>query len=361
MAGSPIEESWRSLCRAVRTADVAFVLGAGVSRNSGFPDWSQLVSDLTVAVGFEGRQTKELLRLQRNGMPWPTILSLIKFEFMKRRRTESAWQEAVRQVLYSKFRKDIGEDTLRKIRDCQRQNRANEKLAGLIRSRNPTLGQIVELSAVPQDDGGWKPSQHVAAILTYNLDEMLQVYDRLRHGSPRILRTIERASRPNYRKVVQKEQGKIPLFHLHGYLQISASGPDSEAAESLVLSEDEYHRRTDDPYNFATTSLLFYLQRATCIFVGCSMTDELMRRVLFRSKVELEKALVAERKGRQPTERQLLRHYAVVARSSSKNEMHYQEVLVERSLQLLGVRPLWVRRDYSDLPKRLEGLRQFIE
>ncbi len=70
-----------------------------------------------------------------------------------------------------------------------------------------------------------------------------------RHGSGRIFRTIERAS-------AGRKPEKPNLYQLHGYLKVVRSDPTDEAADKLVLTELEYHDRTDDPYNIANSALL---------------------------------------------------------------------------------------------------------
>jgi hypothetical protein len=119
-----------------------------------------------------------------------------------------------------------------------------------------------------------------------------------------------------------------------------------EATDRLVLTEHEYHKRTDEAFSFAMTSTLWALRETVCVFVGCSMTDELMRRGLYRSRNERIRDSCFEGKDLTSAEKEALRHFAVLRFEDHKSEL-------ERDLRLLGVRPLWVHDFDRDLPQRI--------
>src|SRR5262245_55584557 len=131
--------------------------------------------------------------------------------------------------------------------------------------------------------------------------------------------------------------------------------PKDEAADRLILTETEYHDRTDDAYSFANSALLWALREFSCLFVGCSMTDELMRRALYRSLKERKEALRRERAD--DKEKRWRRHYAVVEACDRADV----NTLRDRDLKMLGVNPLWVTDFRIDLPRRLKRLSELLQ
>jgi hypothetical protein len=80
------------------------------------------------------------------------------------------------------------------------------------------------------------------------------------------------------------------------------------------------------------------------------MSDELVRRALYRNRQQ-------RTQGSDQAESLTRRHFAVV----SKNSDAVYERLVNESFARLGVWPLWVAKEYKDLPARLEKLREALE
>jgi hypothetical protein len=105
-----------------------------------------------------------------------------------------------------------------------------------------------------------------------------------------------------------------------------------ETPDKLVLTEAEYNRRTDDPYSFANASLLWAVREFNCIFIECSMTDELMRRSLHRSFEEITVALQSEGKGLNEAKQMARRHYTVIKEEYNNNSKYLREL----DLSLLG-------------------------
>lgn len=115
------------------------------------------------------------------------------------------------------------------------------------RRTNPVLSELVKACGT-SSTGQKSRSELIGAVLTINLDCLLQACDRACHGSPRILKTVERATKG-------PKEGKISLYHLHGYLRIEPKSPNAEAPDRLVFTEDEYLARNDDPYSWANVTL----------------------------------------------------------------------------------------------------------
>jgi hypothetical protein len=337
MANS-FDPSWDVLRESLETSDAAFVLGAGVSEASGFPSWEKLANALARRERLDG----ELLMRQ---FELPTAFSLIRGK-MRESGREVQWVDALRTALYADFFAKLGEDGEKEIARLLAAKRPCKKIERKLRRSNRTLASFVRLCARKDGDGTLSVSRRVRAVLTYNFDALVQIYDRARHGHPRVFRTVERASKPLYRSGDHRERGKIPLYHLHGYLKPRRGDKKGEAPDKIVLCEDDYHKWTDSPFGFGSTAVLHSLRELVCIFIGCSLKDELMRRSLSRARREFEAARKAE--GRTES---LPRHFAVCDRRRQDLD-EWQR----KSLEILGVQPLWVVDFDHDLRCQLRRL-----
>lgn len=286
---------WSTLERAIdgrgpsdhERSDVIFVLGAGVSVGNDakyplMPSWRCLVTKLAsgtylapVVGEVFGLVTTE--RRWRQSWTEPRIIEAVRSGYPKDEEGDRRWVERVRACLYEDLKAKLEPDSARFLEAEDRKTELKDgqaSFAKFVEDRNPTLARIVQLCVLGHAPT-FRPNPRIAAVLTYNIDELVQKYDRARHITPRVFRTIERASTPRH-------FGKLPLYHLHGLLKANPNRA-SEAADSLVLSEAEYHQRMDHVSGFATTTMLWALREHVCVFIGCSMTDTLTRRSLIRA------------------------------------------------------------------------------
>lgn len=344
--------SWKMLSADVKKSDVAFILGAGVSYASFIPKWSDFVSRLAEAVAPQEERLEERRLEGKRLVRWcasnhwglPVVTSVIRERFNARKSCSESdsWIETIREGLYRDFLADLRVHGV-KLPPNDRPKKENPDLARRLEEQNPTLTSLVSICTA-STERGWLPVRRVRAVLNYNIDGLVQLYDRARHGTPRMFRTIERSS-------TRGAPEKIPLYQLHGYLQPMRTDARQEAGDAIVLCEEEYHDRTDDAYSFQTTSILWALRECIAVFVGCSMIDELMRRSLHRARRDRAQALRAQGHDEEVIETALMRHYAVMLSRDSE-----ADDLVEADLRRLGVRVLWVA-DFSDeLPTRLREL-----
>lgn len=71
------------------------------------------------------------------------------------------------------------------------------------------------------------------------------------------------------------EADKLPVVHVHGILKRKEAVPVIP-----VLSEDSYHNLYRQAYGWANIEMLHAFYRTTCIFIGLSMSDPNLRRLL---------------------------------------------------------------------------------
>ena len=120
----------------------------------------------------------------------------------------------------------------------------------------------------------------------------------------------------------------MPVYHVHGY--IAESGEHSD----LILGEQEYHDVYAESYNWGNVEQLHALCRTTCFFIGLSMADPNLRRLLDISNKgsDVEPA-----------------HYVFLRR------IEYNIPFTETIMRGFGVNCIWYD-NHEDLPRILEEL-----
>ena len=82
----------------------------------------------------------------------------------------------------------------------------------------------------------------------------------------------------NYSKSLNSDI--IPIYHVHGYIPSPREIQRIED-DSIVLSMDEYYNNLRDVYCWQTDTQIHFLSHYTCIFMGSSMSDMTIQRMLY--------------------------------------------------------------------------------
>lgn len=111
--------------------------------------------------------------------------------------------------------------------------------------------------------------------------------------------TVERASAGPYAQS-ESERGsfvprRINIYHLHGYLRFDKkAGEPRKETDKITLTEQDYFDVFNDPTSIFNYTFLHLLREWTCLFIGLSMQDENVRRLLHYSAKERMESLMAE-------------------------------------------------------------------
>jgi hypothetical protein len=311
---------WEDLTNRYKESGIVLALGAGVSIGARLPSWKELVERLASEPNYKGAGL-DFADLIEHGVPLPVIASVLE-EYSSNR---EQFVECVRKALYKEF--PFFPNGVSKV------NRG--EFVGFIKENNSTLHAIATLCAEPlvskEGTKGYRANPLIRGIVTFNLDAVLQAYVYARFEK-RLLRTIERAS-------ASSTAGKINAYHMHGFLRFDQQAGDrsKEAPDSVILTEQDYFNFFNDPTSLFNYTFLYLLREATCLFVGLSMQDENIRRMLHLSKLERMRALEREGVLGSPARAKSLRHFAIL-----KKEAPRVDKAVEDSLLPLGTRVLWV-------------------
>lgn len=155
----------------------------------------------------------------------------------------------------------------------------------------------------------------VESVINYNYDSLLE--EEINIGSEKCESVYDK-TRTN----------QLPVYHVHGF--IARNGFHSE----IVLGESEYHKIYQESYNWGNVEQLHALCRNTCLFIGLSMNDPNLRRLI---DISLEGSDV------EPV------HFVFLRR------IEYNIPFMEKTMRSFGINCVWYD-EFSDLPKLLDDL-----
>jgi hypothetical protein len=205
-----------------------------VSVDAGIPVWNQLLLQLLESL-IECLSKDHSLDLGNNAAE----------EFNKR-------HGATALIVGKYLKNNLGKDFGKKVRDA-------------LYLAKPTtcelINAIVDLSR-PQRDG--KP---IDSIVTFNFDALIEEN----------LSAANILNRAIYTEAIKHDPNELPVYHVHGYLPRTGRIPDET---DIVFSEDAYHSQFIDPFSWSNLIQLNKLTQNTCLFVGVSLTDPNLRRLL---------------------------------------------------------------------------------
>ena len=304
---------------------LVLALGAGVSAGCGLPSWPELLCRIgEECFAAKGRETVQ--QLLAAGATLPAIAGILE----SKRPKSAVFLELLGKALYREFqfREPI-------IKETQQQ-----KLNQFVREQNSTMQAVAAFCAQRTSARGpFEANQRVRAVVNFNVDSVLRAYARARYGAY-LFRTIEGVAKLS-------RIGRIPIYHMHGLLKFYRSNRrDEDEPMRCVFTEAEYFDFFNRPNSVFNYTFLYLLREYNCLFIGMSMNDENIRRLLHYSTAEQRER--AAGRGGGAWERKALRHFAILKRGPSP----LLDELTDVSLRRLGTRVLWIK-DFQEIPERL--------
>jgi len=197
-------------------------------------------------------------------------------------------------------------------------------------SKYPLLFQVAQLAQ----------NTKVTAIISYNYDEILRKVV-LREGR----RTV-----PIYGLTTDKPELKnaLPIYYIHGFVPLNQRIPE-EADSAIVLSQDEYFNFMTNDLSWQTVFQLNFLMNAPCLFIGCSLKDINMLRLLSLAK-----------KGKRK-----LDIFALTSNNYFGSDSYSQTAktlygIKENILDEYGVKVINAGNYYSDIPLAIEKINMIL-
>jgi len=238
----------RDLRNAWSCGELVIFLGAGASIPYGIPSWRDLVLELLF---------DQAAGTRRLGTLWPHY-----------RRAIASWMtdyfEYDPLVLARMVERSLAKRT---------ENGPEEEVLFLERLRThlyahtrPTASRTM-LSAVA--DLLARPGSGVRSVVTFNFDHLLE--EEL-HARGTAYTAVSGPGRP-------RGEG-VRIVHVHG----SVPREGAIAREALVFTEPDYHRLTEAVFHWGLSEIMETLRRHTVLFLGLSMSDPSLRRLLDASR-----------------------------------------------------------------------------
>ena len=287
--------------------NIVLFLGAGASNEAKIATWHTLISELFVAlidkqlianhIQIEKKDKKKIVKevINQNGNS-----PLLQTRFL-RNGFENDFEELVREILY---------------KNAVESSDLLEEIGQLCIPNRGKLG--------------------VRAIINYNFDDLVE----------KNLKRLRVKYHSIYGEGMIPDADELGIYHVHGFLPQEKENYENLTKSLLVFSEEGYHKLMLEPYNWANISQLNYMINNTCLFIGLSMTDPNMRRLL---------EIAAQKRTENDGDCQ---HYAIMRRfrmkesaevDSIKSFERVNETLQESFFKELGVNVIWID-EFSDIP-----------
>jgi NAD-dependent SIR2 family protein deacetylase len=257
----------QGLRRALAERSITFVLGAGVSKPRGVPDWRELTRTLWAGLLGEPQVPRwlhdgnaALARIrawaEQNESP----------ELAKRLCFDTPHPLADQMAIELLHRKSADERVF--------VQRLRAALYSGVKPRDPgdTLGVLARILAAEQA----AERRRVLRVITFNADDHLETEGNQGYHPRRdpVLWPIARES--GHPRMARGAKGKppIPVYHVHGFLpRDGAARRWRDAPDTLVFTDAEYWATVASPLTFANRVMAQALHDSTCIFIGVSMYD----------------------------------------------------------------------------------------
>lgn len=294
--------------------NIVLFLGAGASNEAKIATWDTLISELFVAlidkqlianhIQIEKKDKKKIVKevINQNGNS-----PLLQTRFL-RNGFENDFEELVREILY---------------KNAVESSDLLEEIGQLCIPNRGKLG--------------------VRAIINYNFDDLVE----------KNLKRLRVKYHSIYGEGMIPDADELGIYHVHGFLPQEKENYENLTKSLLVFSEEGYHKLMLEPYNWANISQLNYMINNTCLFIGLSMTDPNMRRLL---------EIAAQKRTENDSDCQ---HYAIMRRfrmkesaevDSIKSFERVNETLQESFFKELGVNVIWID-EFSEIPAMLKQIK----
>lgn len=137
----------------------------------------------------------------------------------------------------------------------------SELIQKYLYNENNTSPLLMNLARVVQH-------KKVNEVITYNFDDLLEQNLVKLH----LTDSVDFTAISKDAEI--KGHNTLPIYHVHGII------PKEGPVDTVVFSEEEYHKRYSTAYHWSNVEQLHALTRTHCFFVGLSMTDPNLRRLL---------------------------------------------------------------------------------
>lgn len=222
----------KKIAEEYNRGNLTLFCGAGISYEAGIPTWNTLLKALLKEV-YSGKTDV------------PDIDDKLATLFQKRIN--------ISPLIFAKYLKNLlGNSCLPTLRDTLYKD---------CTYKSKTIDAIAELSRPKRGKSSLR------SIITFNFDDLIE----------NALSKDKTDFKCIYNEGERHSHKQIPIYHPHGCLP---SDKRITSKNEVVFSEDAYHSQFIDSFSWSNLIQLNHLNSCTCLFLGISLTDPNMRRLL---------------------------------------------------------------------------------
>lgn len=222
------------LKKALNDSKLTLVCGAGVSIPSGISSWHDLLVTMVDNTLFDGANSQSAEELLANLSQSSIIIG-----------------KYLRIILGNDFESNLKKAMYKYIDN-------NDKSCSY--ADTELMEAVIEL-AKPRRRG-----RYLDSIITFNFDDVIETK----------LRKLKIDCCSLWKEGQSYDVNELPIYHVHGFLPYQGEIDEP----NIVFSEEAYHSQFIDPYSWANLLQLNTFANNVCLFVGLSMTDPNLRRLL---------------------------------------------------------------------------------
>jgi hypothetical protein len=316
-------EHLKTLQSAWKNRRLVLFIGAGISQPYGIPTWTDLVLRM-----FYEEADARFLDIPSGDRPAVASWMVDRFEL-----TPTFLARVIRYRLDRGRGATKGKSFAQAIKDSLYSDYSPESSSGA------ALPEVANLIQRSEEQG-----RRIQAVVSFNFDNLLELE----------LRRTKIDATPVYDHR-RPDGNKFPIVHVHGYLPFDGNVPTTE----IVFTEDEYHQLTFSAFHWSVADMVAYLRNYSVLFIGLSMSDPNLRRLLDATNLHLEKPkhiLIRrdydiESEIMDATER-VARHIDPLRLKEIWRRAHAYEREVFKDM---GVGVMWVK-EHEDIPMVLQEL-----
>ena len=315
---------------------LVFVLGAGVSKNYGLPDWNTLLQKLLIKILESKQKTSQNLRFDADTdvlktlFPQSPIILARNIQLLLDNLDEGSFEHFVRESIYEQINDNKIDRTFEEL----------QKLC------------------TPYETG-----LNIDSIITLNFDDILEKY------------LTPKVCEPIYEAGIQLNLGKLPIYHVHGFLPRKESKEKLDNSNKIIFSEDVYHQLYNDVYCWSNIVQINKFTNNTCLFIGLSLTDPNLRRLLdvakklrgnksaphYIIKERYNKTKIIAKVSKTGTYEEIDKRKETIQKYEDEDLLQSLFDFIEESERRdafsLGVDIIWVDNYNEDIPKILQKIR----
>ena len=297
----------KNLNSSFHKGDLSLFCGAGISFDAGVPTWNKLLKTLLKEIYSNNSLIPDIdIRLANIFQKQINVSPLILAQYLKILLGKK-FKETVRNALY---------------KNC------NDK--------SPIVDEIVELIRPRRN------RKNIISVVNFNFDDLIE--EKLNNEK------IEYKS--IFAEGERFKETEFPIFHPHGFLPRNKR---LTIKNDIVFSEDAYHSQFIDPFSWGNLVQLNHLNNNTCLFIGISLTDPNMRRLLdvsIRKNGKGEKNHYIIKKRYKITD---LYSDSELADKRDEKVIPILENIEEQDANQLGFNVIWIN-EHNEIPRLLKEI-----